>query len=170
VSIAYPLMIAFPAAMILAALSDLTTMTIPNRISLALVAAFLIVAPLAGLSLEQFLIHLAVGFAVLLFGMALFATGTFGGGDAKLLAAAALWMGAGEVVPFFAYVAILGGVLALAILMYRRVPEIVMATYPLPAWATRLHQRDCGIPYGIAISAAALIAFPATSLYALICA
>lgn len=168
-SIAYPLLLAFPAAMIMAALSDLTTMTIPNRISLLLLVSFVVLAPLAGLTLEETLIHLGVGFAVLVFGMVLFATGTFGGGDAKLLAAGALWMGAGEVMPFFAYVAILGGVLALLMLAYRRFP-VALIPMPIPAWATRLHQRDCGIPYGIAISAAALIAFPATQLYALILA
>lgn len=166
-SIAYPLLLAFPAAMIMAALSDLTTMTIPNRISLLLLVSFVVLAPLAGLPLEQILIHLGIGFAVLVFGMVLFATGTFGGGDAKLLAAGALWMGAGEVLPFVTYVAIFGGVLALLMLAYRRFP-VSMFPMPIPAWAERLHQRDCGIPYGIAIAAAALIAFPATGLYALI--
>jgi prepilin peptidase CpaA len=113
--------------------------------------------------------HLGVGFAVLVFGMVLFATGTFGGGDAKLLAVGALWMGPSEVLPFVAFVAIFGGVLAVLMLAYRRCP-ITLIPVPVPAWATRLHQRDCGIPYGIAIAAAALLAFPATGLYALIVA
>lgn len=168
-SIAYLLLLAFPAAMIMAAMSDLFTMTIPNRISLVLLASFLVLAPIAGLTLEETLIHLAVGLAVLVLGIVLFATGTFGGGDAKLLAAGALWMGAGQVAPFFAYVTIFGGLLALAVLLYRCIPDLLIPARA-PAWATRLHQRDCGIPYGVAIAAAALIAFPATELYALILA
>ncbi|MCV0370305.1 prepilin peptidase [Filomicrobium sp.] len=168
-SIAYLLLLAFPAAMILAALSDLFTMTIPNHISLVLFALFLVIAPIAGLSLEETLMHLAAGFAVLVLGIILFATGTFGGGDAKLMAAGALWLGIGQIVPYFAYITILGGVLAVAILLYRRIPEMLFPPL-VPVWATRLRQRDCGIPYGIAISAATLIAFPATKLYALILA
>lgn len=163
----YLLLLAFAAAMISAAMSDLFTMTIPNRISIALLILFVVLAPIAGLTIEDFLMHLAVGLAVLVLGMVLFATGTFGGGDAKLMAAGALWMGFGQVVPFFAYMALLGGALALAVLAYRRVPDMFI---PSKVWATRLHQKDCGIPYGIAISAAALIAFPATRLYTLILA
>ena len=89
----YCLLLIFPAAMALAAWLDLFTMTIPNKISLVLVAAFLVCAPLTGMPWEQFFIHIGFGFAILIVMVAMFAFGLLGGGDAKLLAAAALWIG-----------------------------------------------------------------------------
>lgn len=163
--IAYGLLLVFPAVMILAALSDLFTLTIPNRLSIILVAVFFPVAFLAGLPLEQVMMHLAAGAGVLLVGFILFSTGTLGGGDAKLLAAASLWVGYATMSDFLIYVALIGGALALFVLLYRRIPDESLSG---PAWALRLHDKGSGIPYGIAISGAALIAFPTTQLYALI--
>jgi prepilin peptidase CpaA len=155
----YLLLLAFPAAMVFAGAMDLLTMTIPNRISLFLVAAFAVAAPLAGLSIHDILVHLAAGSAVLAIGIVLFSLGWLGGGDAKLMAAAALWFGTDNLVMYFAQVAVFGGVLAVAILLYRRIP---VPAIPVPAWAERLHQKNCGIPYGIAIAAAALKMYPNT--------
>ncbi len=163
--IAYALLMVFPAVMIMAALSDLFTLTIPNRLSIILVAVFFPVALLAGLPLEQIGMHLAAGLGILLVGFILFSTGTLGGGDAKLLAAASLWVGIAPLMDFFVYVALIGGALAVGILLYRRVPETAVVG---PEWAHRLHRKKTGIPYGIAIAGAALIAFPATELYALV--
>ena len=155
----YLLLLAFPAAMAFAGAMDLLTMTIPNRISLFLVAAFAVAAPLAGLSLHDTLIHLATGAGVLTIGIFLFSMGWLGGGDAKLMAAAALWFGTHNLVMYFAQVAVFGGLLAVAILVYRRFP---VPGITVPAWAERLHQKNCGIPYGIAIAAAALKMYPDT--------
>ena len=77
------LLAVFPVAMIFGAIWDLTTMTIPNRLTIALVAAFVLLAPLAGLSLQQIGMHVAAGAAMLLVGMALFGLGWIGGGDAN---------------------------------------------------------------------------------------
>ena len=87
------LLLIFPALMAYAAASDLLTMTIPNRLSLALVAGFAAFAILAGLSMQAVLLHLGAGAAVLAASFALFAFGWIGGGDAKLAAATALWLG-----------------------------------------------------------------------------
>lgn len=160
--IEYPILLVFPAAMIFAAVMDLMTMTIPNRISLALLAAFLVAAPLAGLSLETFLVHAGVGFAVLCVGIALFSLGWFGGGDAKLMAAVALWLGPSHLLLYFVQMSILGGVLAILCLAYRRMP---MAALPLPEWALRLHRQGTGIPYGIAIAGAGLLVYPKTQFF-----
>jgi len=159
----YPLLFVFPLAMAYAAASDLLTMTIPNRISLVLIAGFLLLAPLAGFTLELALKHLAVGAAVLAVGIALFALRIFGGGDAKLLAAASLWLGFEQLGPFLGYVVIFGGVLCVAILLYRRF--IPAAALGLPEWAVRLNDRKVGAPYGIAIAAAALYIYPKTPWY-----
>lgn len=159
----YPLLFIFPLAMAYAAASDLLTMTIPNRISLVLLAAFLALAPLAGFDWSSFWQHLGVGTAVLAVGIVLFGLGIFGGGDAKLLAAASLWLGADHLAPFLGYVAILGGVLCAVVLLYRHL--IPAAALPLPDWAQRLHSPTSGVPYGIAISGAALLVYPNTQWY-----
>ena len=72
----------FPALMAFAASSDLFTMTISNRISLALVAGFLLLAPFGGMSMHDFLMHLGAGAAVLVVAFGCFAMGWVGGGDA----------------------------------------------------------------------------------------
>lgn len=157
------LLLIFPAAMIFAASMDVFTMTIPNRISLFLIGAFLVVAPISGMSLEQIGMHLAVGLAMLLVCVALFAMRILGGGDAKLIAAASLWMGLSQLGPYMFKVALVGGVLAILFLAYRRiVPEMMVARW---SWAHRLHQKDVGIPYGVAIAGGALWAFPGTALF-----
>lgn len=163
--LSYGLLLIFPAVMVLAALSDLFTLTIPNRLSIVLIATFFSLAFIAGLPLETIGMHLVAGLGVLVAGFILFSTGTLGGGDAKLLAAASLWVGVAPLMNFFTYVAIIGGALAVAILLYRRLPqEAVMG----PPWAHRLHEKQTGIPYGIAIAGASLMTFPHTELYRLI--
>ena len=93
----------------------------------------------------------------------LFAFNLVGGGDAKLMAAGALWMGFDLALPFLAYITIFGGMLSLVILAYRRfVPGAILA---LPGWAMRLHQHGGGIPYGIAIAAAGLALYPQTPFF-----
>lgn len=156
----YPLLFIFPFAMAYAAASDLLTLTIPNRISLLLFAAFVALAPLAGFSWATFGQHLATGGVVLAVGVALFALRVFGGGDAKLLAAASLWLGFDHISLFLAYLAIFGGLLCTVVLLYRSL--VPAGALPLPDWAQRLHQPRSGVPYGIAIAAAALVVYPKT--------
>lgn len=158
----YALLLVFPALLAFGGAYDLLTMTIPNRVSIAIVALFLVAAPLVGLSAQDIAMHLAAGLIVLAAGIALFAVGGFGGGDAKLLAAAALWIGFDQLVPFLAYVTIFGGVLAVVILLYRRTP--IIGIYA-PDWAMKLHRRDAGIPYGIAIACSALMIYPSTAWF-----
>lgn len=157
------LLLAFPVAMAFAAANDLFTMTIPNKISLALIAGFAICAAYIALPLEQVLWHLGVGIIALLVGFTLFSFNLVGGGDAKLLASGALWMGAELALPFVAYTTIFGGLLSVLIIFYRRfVPAHSLA---LPPWAIRLHAHGTGIPYGIAIAAAGLVLYPSTPFF-----
>jgi len=150
----------FPALMVFAAVSDLFTMTISNRISLLLVAGFALLAIFGGMSLETVAMHLAAGGLVLVVAFICFAFGWIGGGDAKLAAATALWFGFDYLMGYLAYAAVAGGVLTLLILQFR--------TWPLPkpllsqAWAHRLHDRTSGVPYGIALAAGALLIYPET--------
>lgn len=164
----YALLMVFPAAMAFAALMDLFTMTIPNRISLVLVGAFLVVAPLTSMPLDTFAAHIGTGVAVLVIGIAMFAFGWLGGGDAKLLAAASLWIGHEALFPYIVMVTIMGGGLALLILTYRAIVPPLWATRH--EWAMRLYDKKTGIPYGIALSGAALWVFPTTAWFASVAA
>jgi prepilin peptidase CpaA len=167
VSLAYPLLFVFPFIMLYAAAMDVLTMRIANSISIGLAAAFFVVAAIAGMPLQQMLVHVGVGLAVLVANMLLFQLRLVGGGDAKLLAAAALWVGYEQLIPFLVYVTIFGGVLALVLLAYRFAPADVL---PLPNWASRLHNRSEGMPYGVAITAGALVVYPLTPLPGLLAA
>jgi len=142
---------------------DLFTMSIPNRISLAMVAGFLIVAPLAGLGLNGMASHLGAGLLVLTVGILLFIPGWIGGGDAKLAAAAAVWLGFDNLLPYFFCVALAGGGLAMFFATLRSNPlPLALAAQP---WAVRLHDRRTGIPYGIALAAGALLIYPHTAWF-----
>jgi prepilin peptidase CpaA len=148
----------FPATMAFAAASDLLTMTIANRVSLLLVAGFAVVVALSGISGVVVLSHIAAGAAVLAVGFLFFACGWIGGGDAKLAAATVLWLGFGNLFDYLICASLLGGALTLLIISFRTVP-----LPPLLAgleWAERLHQADAGIPYGIALAAAAVVVYP----------
>lgn len=160
----YPLLLVFPIAMVFAAAMDLMTMTIPNRISLALIVGFVLLAPFSALGLKYILInHVVTGIAVLAIGIAMFSAGLMGGGDAKLIAAGSLWIGYDHLLEYVLAISVAGGVLALLVLCYRQyVPSTAVLR---PDWAARLHRQGTGIPYGVAIAAAALLTFPATRLY-----
>jgi prepilin peptidase CpaA len=153
-------LILFPALMAFAASSDFFTMTISNRVSLALVAGFCVLALVMGLSLSEIGWHFAAGGIVLVVAFGFFAMGWIGGGDAKLAAATGLWFGFGHLMDYVVYASLLGGVLTVLLLQVRK--------WPLPAflarqdWAQRLHDERGGIPYGIALAAAALIVYPHT--------
>lgn len=150
----------FPAAVAFAGAMDLFTLTIPNRISLVLIAGFYALAPFIGLSLEDIAWHTVAGLCVLAITFGMFVMGWFGGGDAKLLAAIALWVGFGHLLDYIFVVAIAGGVIASAFELFRSGPlPVQLAHVP---WAQRLHNKNSGIPYGLALAAGALIVYPHT--------
>jgi prepilin peptidase CpaA len=150
----------FPALMAFAAASDLFTMTISNRVSLALVAGFLVLAMLTGMGLHDILSHVGAGAAVLTVAFACFALGWVGGGDAKVAAGAALWFGFGHLLDYLLYASLFGGGLTLLLLQFRQ--------WPLPCalagqtWLLKLHAKESGIPYGIALAIGALMIYPET--------
>ena len=150
----------FPALMAFAAASDLFTMTIPNRVSLVLVAGFMALAVLGGMSLNDILMHFGAGAIVLVGAFFCFAMGWMGGGDAKVAASVALWFGFDHLLDYLLYVSLLGGALTILLIQFRQ--------WPLPsllsgqAWLSRLHDKQTGIPYGIALALGALIVYPQT--------
>ena len=139
---------------------DFFTMTIPNRVSLALIAGFAVVAAMAGAPWMLVANHVAAGLLFLGLGIFMFSMGWLGGGDAKLLAAAALWLGFDSLFPYITLVTILGGALAIGLLAFRNITPPVWLMGQ--EWALRLHDRRGGIPYGIALAGAALWVYPST--------
>jgi prepilin peptidase CpaA len=153
------LAIVFPALVITAACKDAASYTIPNWISLALVAAFPPAALAMGLPLGVIGVHAGVGAAALVLGMVMFALAWIGGGDAKLFAAAALWLGWPAGLSYGVYTAIAGGTLAMGLIALRTSwfrPYVIAG----PAWVSRLAEPDEAVPYGLAIAVGALAAFP----------
>ena len=158
------LCLVFPFLMAYAAASDLLTMLIPNRVTALVALAFGVYALGAGLGPTEIGLHLAAGLATLVLTFTLFSLGYVGGGDAKLAAATALWLGFDHLADYLLASTMLGGALTLAILVAR--------SHPMPNFTTRLpfavhlHDAKTGIPYGIALAAAALVVVPTTDLWA----
>jgi prepilin peptidase CpaA len=150
----------FPALMAFAASSDLLTMTISNRLSLALAGGFFLLAMITGMTLHAFGMHLAAAAVVLVIAFAFFSRGWIGGGDAKLAAATALWFGFDHLLDYTIYASLFGGALTLAILQFRNLP--LPAVFARQPWILRLHETGGGVPYGIALAAAALVIYPKT--------
>lgn len=150
----------FPALMAFAASSDLFTMTISNRLSLALTGGFFVMALVTGMSLPAIGMHLAAGTAVLVIAFIFFWRGWIGGGDAKLVAATALWFGFDHLLDYLIYASLLGGALTLLLLQFRRL--MLPAALARQPWIQRLHDAGGGVPYGIALAAAALLVYPHT--------
>lgn len=154
----------FPAAMALAAVTDLLTMTVPNRLALALAGLFVAVAPLVGLGVQDIALHVAGGFAAYALAFALFSLGLVGGGDAKLFAASCLWLGPQAILSYALYAALIGGALTLLLLFWRGLPLPMMLASQ--GWLVRLHSPKEGVPYGIALAASGLLVYPDTPFMA----
>ncbi|MBV8698253.1 MAG: prepilin peptidase [Bradyrhizobium sp.] len=150
----------FPTLMAFAAASDLLTMTIPNRVSLALVLGFLALAMASGMPAHDILTHVGAGAVVLVVAFICFAMGWVGGGDAKVAAAASLWFGFAHLLDYLVYASLFGGALTLLLLQFRQWP--LPHTLAAQGWLSRLHAKESGIPYGIALAIGALMIYPET--------
>lgn len=149
-------LVIFPLSMAYAAFSDLVSMTIENRVSALLVVGFLCVGLLVGLPPAVLAAHVGVGLACLLATFGMFALGWMGGGDAKLIAATAVWFGPTADLGAYAMSASLyGGALTLALLVARAQMLPVTGV----DFVDRLLERETGVPYGIALGAGGLTTF-----------
>jgi len=148
----------FPALMAFAAASDLFTMTISNRVSLALIAGFALMAFVVGMNGHDVLLHIGAGAAVLVVTFTFFSRGWIGGGDAKLAAATALWLGFDQLMNYLLYASIFGGIITLFMIRWRVLP--LPAALARQEWVQRLHRSDAGVPYGIALAISALLVYP----------
>jgi len=158
-------LVALPFLLAVAAGWDIASFTIPNFLNLALLAAFAAFAIVAGLSFSTVGWHLLAGVLALAVGFTLFALGHIGGGDAKLFAAVVLWLGLKDSLPYALVASLFGGVLALGLTLLR--------SWPLPVflarqrWVLKLHDKQAGIPYGVALAAGAFILLPSTEIFRL---
>lgn len=137
-----------------AAVSDILSYLVPNRICLAialLYPVFVLSAP----GTIDWSMALAIGLGSLAVGFVFFVLGGWGGGDAKLFAAVALWAGPAEFLPFTLYTTLAGGVMAIFIWLQLRLAKV-------PATSLLLQtdvDPDIGkhpMPYGAAIAVGAL--------------
>ena len=151
-----------PVLVIVAGLHDLITMKIPNWISGLLILGFFPAALALGLPLS--VTGLSVGLAVvaLFVGAGMFALRWLGGGDAKLLAAVMLWLGASGGLPFLLFTAMAGGGLCLLLILARA--HLQLYAVSGPSWLGRLLEPKGDVPYGVAIAVGALLAYPASPL------
>jgi prepilin peptidase CpaA len=153
------ILVVFPFAMLHAAISDMLSMTILNRVSLLLIGAFAVIAPMTGMASGEVLMHFAAFALVLAVCFCLFASGVMGGGDAKLLAATSLWFGMSmDLMEYLLISSLLGGVLTLMILQFRGSAVAVYAGQI--EFLRRIGDSKEKIPYGIALGVGGLLMFP----------
>jgi len=152
----------FAAPLIMAAMKDATSMTIPNKVSLAMAAGFVLMIPFTWQGFPVLGEHLAVGAAFFAAGFAMFAFGWLGGGDAKLMAATALWFTWPDAVNYIMYTTLFGAVLAFGLLMGRKFIPVRILTAP---WAYAMFKDETKMPYGLALAAGALMTLPNSAIF-----
>ncbi|MEF2070746.1 A24 family peptidase [Consotaella aegiceratis] len=156
-TMAVVLILLFPLAMIASAGTDILSMTIPNWLTGLLAVVFFAAALAQGMAPMAVGLHAATGLICLAITFACFILGWMGGGDAKLIAATALWLGPTQALADYVVAAALfGGLLALGLLGAR---ALVSPTTGV-AFLDRLLIRGGGVPYGVALGAAGLMVFP----------
>jgi len=153
----------FVLLLLVAAGWDLATYTIPNLISVLLIASFLLFSFAAGLSGAALASHAAAAAIALVVGFALFAFRYIGGGDAKFFAAASAWIGMHNLLQYALMATLFGGALALVLIAARRLP--LPAALAGHGWIARLHETNAGVPYGVALAAGGVAILPYTDVF-----
>lgn len=156
----YALVFIFPFIMIFSSFSDLFSMSISNKVSLVLITTFIIFSLVIGMELNMLMWHFTTFALVLSIGFVLFALNIIGGGDAKLAASTALWLGWAHTGAYILLASFIGGLLTLVILKFRS--EVIPSKLNTTEWILRLHDKKNGIPYGVALGIAAMLVYPHT--------
>lgn len=153
----------FPFCMVFAAVSDMLSMTIANRVSVILALSFAVIAPLTGMEWTTYGLHLAAGVIVLACTFGLFSLGAMGGGDAKLLAATAVWLGLSfTLIQYLVIASFAGGVLTLGLIAFRN--SVTADFVGNNLFMKHFADKKAGIPYAIALGIGGLFVFPQTPL------
>lgn len=151
-----------PVLLIIAAASDVLSLRIPNWLNIATAALFFPMAWATGMPLHEFGVHLAVGAGLFMAGFMFFQFGLFGGGDAKLMAAAGLWLGSAQALPFLFMTALAGGLLAVFVGLWSVVAmhwDIHASDREWAGFGKRLFSLKPNVPYGLAFAVGGIIAF-----------
>ena len=148
----------FPLLMIIAGAGDALSMRIPNWLTILIACLFFPMALVTGMPWGMIGVHVLVGFAMFVAGFVMFSLGVFGGGDAKLLAAAGLWLGWPDLVPFLVMTAFAGGALALCVGIWSAIN--VSSEIKDGSIFRRLGSIKPNVPYGYAFAIGAILAFP----------
>ena len=156
------ILIVFAVGMFTAAYKDLTTMTIPNWVSLLVLGGFVLVMPFVWQGWAVLGEHILVGLTVFAVSFVLFAIGGLGGGDSKLMAATAFWWQWPDLAIYIVYTALAGGVLAAFVLFGRKFLPARILTAP---WAYKLIKDEKNIPYGLALAFGALVTLPQSEIF-----
>lgn len=152
--------LSFPFIMVIAGAVDVMSRRIPNELCSVLGASFFVFAVATGMPLWMIASHVITGTSLLLAGFCLFDRGWIGGGDAKLLAAAGLWLGFPAVLPFLLFSALGGGVLAMGMgLWFIATTEMRIVSAALDRALAPLAPD---LPYGFALAAGAILTTPLT--------
>jgi prepilin peptidase CpaA len=155
----------FPLLLAVAAGWDVASFTIPNTISVALLTAFTGFALAVQMPFGDVGGHLLAGLIGFVVGFTLFAFGLIGGGDAKLFACTALWLGLPDLPAYALFASVAGGALTVFLLLLRRFP--LPPIFMREVWLVRLHDAKSGIPYGVALALGALLVLPQTEIFRL---
>jgi prepilin peptidase CpaA len=153
-------LLVFVGLMIWAGVGDVRTFMITNKLNLVIAASFLVFCIPMGLGWVDIWSHLKVGAITIVITLTMFLIGIFGGGDAKLTGAIALWLGPTAMLPFLTYTVFAGGALSIVLIIGRQFAK----HYGLPKspkWARRNLRRKAGAPYGVALGIGAILAAPA---------
>jgi prepilin peptidase CpaA len=145
-----------------AAFFDVVYMRIPNILSIILLLLFIVAVGVNPGGID-WLGHGITGAAVFAVGAICFDLGYWGGGDVKLYAAGALWMGPDLILPFIVWVSLLAGLVALLLLGVRRIARVQtiarkggVGTH-FPPGLPHMLVVDAGVPLGLPLAAAAIV-------------
>jgi prepilin peptidase CpaA len=157
-----PIAYVLPALLLIAAVSDVRAYRIPNWLTLATALLFFPVAWWMGMPWADYITHLMAGALLFFIGFLMFQFNIFGGGDAKLMAAAGLWFGMANLPVFITWTAFAGGVLAIGVGLWSAwmmSTEIQGEAAALASIWKRLRVLRPNLPYGVAIAVGGLFAF-----------
>lgn len=152
----------FPALMVGIILYDFFTMIIPNGLNILLFLGFLGLALVIDLPIKDIGWHLLAAFLALAAGFAAFAFNLFGGGDAKSIAAVAVWFGWNtETLVFILLTAMLGGIFAVLLVGIRSagISQMLPLKIIEIKWIKAILVPKARMPYGVAIGTAGLIMY-----------
>ncbi|MEQ9315104.1 MAG: prepilin peptidase [Henriciella sp.] len=150
----------FLSLCIYAALRDVQTLTITNGLNLTIAFLFFPAIIVAAPGWDVFGAHMMAGAIAFIVSIFLFAFGVFGGGDAKMIPGVMLWLGPEASLPFLTAMAVIGGGLAVVVILSRK----LVPAHAAPDFAAETLRAGNGVPYGVAIAGGAIFAAPVSPL------